>query len=66
MSQVLDNEINNKLKKCGLFPYTPIAENLKIRNIIERMKSYVTKEQLQEFLKKPEVYQNFNRNNFMS
>ena len=43
-----------------MFPYTPITENLKIRNITERMNPYVTKEQLQEFLSKPEVYQVFN------
>ena len=37
-------------KKMWFVPYTPITKNRKIRNITERMKTYVTKEQLQEVL----------------
>lgn len=57
----LDDEIYNISKKRGLFPPIKIIEDLKIPNMIERIKPNVTEEQLQEFLKKPEVYQDFNR-----
>ena len=57
----LDDEIYNISKKRGLFPPIKIIEDLKIPNMIERIKPDVTEEQLQEFLKKPEVYQDFNR-----
>lgn len=61
ISQGLDDEIYNISKKRGLFPPIEIIENLKIPNRVERIKPSVTKGQLQEFLSKSEVYQDFNR-----
>lgn len=57
----LDDEIYNISKKRGLFPPIKIIEDLKIPNMIERIKPDVTEEQLKDFFKKPEVYQDFNR-----